>query len=79
MNPENKTHMTRNGKEYSWCGTCSWGQGQWTDRHEPTDCPYKVNATRAMETAAEDADGSGLLMMDLVESGFFSYCIQLNV
>ena len=69
-NPENKTHMTRNGKEYYWCGTCNWGRAKWTDRHEPKDCPYKANTTRATETAAEDADGSGLLMMDLVESGF---------
>ena len=27
VNPENKTHMTPNGKEYSWCGTFSWGRG----------------------------------------------------
>ena len=70
MNPENKTTMTHNGKTFHWCGTCSWGREKWTNRHEPKDCPYKANATRATETAAEDADGSGLLTMDLVESGF---------
>ena len=60
--------MTHMGKDYYWCGTCNWGRAKWTIRHEPKDCPYKP--TRATETAAEDADGSGLLMMDLVESGF---------
>ena len=71
MNPDNKTTMTRDGKTFHWCRTCSFGQGRWTDRHEPKDCPYKsANATRARETKAVDADGSGLLMMDLPDSGF---------
>ena len=68
---DNKTTMTRDGKTFHWRGTCFYGRGSWTERHEPKDCPYKsANATRATETAAEDADGSGLLMMDLVESSF---------
>ena len=63
--------MTRDGKTFHWCRTCSYGRGRWTERHEPKDCLYKfANATRASETEAVDTDGLGLLMMDLVESGF---------
>ena len=70
-NKDNKTTMTKDAKTFHWCGTCSYGQGRWTERHDPKDCPYKsANATRSSEMEEVDADGSGLQMMDLVESGF---------
>ena len=70
-NPDNKTTMTRDGKKFHWCGTCSFGRERWTDRHKTKDCPYKsANADRARETEAVDADGLELLMMDLADSGF---------
>ena len=65
--------MTRDKKTFHWCGTCSYGRGRGTDRHKPKDCPYKsVNADNVKKTEDEDADRSELLIMDLVDSGFYA-------
>ena len=72
MNSDNKATMTRDGKTFHWCVTSSFGRKRWTDsRHKPKDRPYKsANADRAKKMEAEDADRLGLLMMDLLDSGF---------
>ena len=73
-NKDNKTTMTRDVKTFHWCGTCSYGQGRWTERHEPKDCPYKsANATRASETEAVDADGSGCSKRKTVSSAILQF------
>ena len=70
LNAENKTTMEKNGKKHYWCKTCSYGRGRWVD-HEGENCPYKKNIS-ADESGTKDSDNAGLMVINLVDSGFLA-------
>ena len=68
-NPDNKLTMEKNGKTFYWCKICNYGHGKLVD-HKEEVCPYwrKQN----LDESSPDSDNAGLMVMDLVESGFLA-------
>ena len=61
--------MTRDGKNSLVC-TCSNGCGRWTDQHKEKDCPFNLVNAKKKKRQKKMMLMAGLLIMDLVESGF---------
>ena len=69
-NPDNETTKVKNGKTYKWCSVCRWSKGRWTD-HDASTCPHRRKDATTEENN-NDSDEAGLMVMDLVESGFLA-------
>ena len=67
-NSENEATKVVNGKTYKWCTNCNWGKGRWMD-HDATSCPHR-RKDASTEDNTNDSDEAGLMIIDLVESGF---------
>ena len=58
-----------NGKTYKWCTICNWKKERWMD-HDVTSCPHRRKDATTDENNNEDE--AGLMIMDLVKSGFLA-------
>ena len=69
MDPDNKLTMEKNGKTYYWCKICNYGREHQVD-HKEEFCPYQRK--QHSDESSPDSDNAGLMVVDLVESGFLA-------
>jgi len=69
-NPDNLEEKVVNGKTYFWCKNCNYTRGKWVD-HKTEACPHRAKQN-ASESSPDSDENAGLLVMDLVESGFLA-------
>ena len=69
-NTDNETTKVVNGKTYKWCTNCNYTRGKWVD-HDVSSCPHRRKDATTEENT-NDSDEAGLMIMDLVESGFLA-------
>ena len=59
-----------NGKTYFWCKVCNYTRGKWVE-HKTEACPHRHKNT-AIDSNPDSEENAGLMVMDLVESGFLA-------
>ena len=69
-NPEGLEGKVVNGKTYLWCTICDYTHDKWVD-HKTEACPHRLKQN-SDESSPDSAENAGLMVMDLVESGFLA-------